>query len=349
MISNLIYAPGQAIWETTLRCNLKCLHCGSSAGEPRSDELTTKESIKLIKELAEIKTKEVCLMGGEPFLRKDWFILGKEIKNNSMGLHFISNGYLVDEKIISQLKNLEPRSLSLSLDGSKAKTHDFIRGVNGSFDRVIRSIKLSKQEDIPITLITTVSNLNLNELPEIREFIHNKNIAWQIQIAMPEGRFSGNYALSKEEYYSVALFIASTKKKYSKKELPVIGAHCFGYHSKRLPWLGLYPGWNGCQAGIGALGIKSNGDIIGCLAIQKDSYIEGNIRKRSLIDIWNDPKAFSYTRRFSVENLGENCSGCKYGSICKGGCIGMSFGFTNKPHNHPYCFYKIEDEILEDI
>jgi radical SAM protein with 4Fe4S-binding SPASM domain len=165
---------------------------------------------------------------------------------------------------------------------------------------------------------------------------------------MPEGRFSQNYALSKERYYSVALFIASMKKKYSKKELPVIGAHCLGYHSRNFSELGLYPVWTGCQAGIGAFGIKSNGDIIGCLAIQNDSYIEGNVRERSLVDIWNDPDAFSYTRDFKVENLGENCSDCKYGATCKGGCMGMSFAFTEKPHNHPYCFYKIEDEILLD-
>jgi len=348
MSSDMKYIPGQAIWETTLRCNLKCLHCGSSAGEARSDELTTEEGLKLIKELAEINTREACMMGGEPFLRKDWFVLGKEISDNNIKLHFITNGYLVDEKIVSQLKKLEPRSLTFSLDGAKAKTHDFIRGVEGSYDRVMRGISLAQQADIPVTLITTVSILNIKELPELRDFILNKNIAWQIQIAMPEGRFSENYALSKEEYYSVALFIASMKKKYSSKEMPVIGAHCIGYNSKHFPELGLYPNWNGCQAGIGAIGIKSNGDIIGCLAIQEDSYIEGNIRERSLADIWNDPKAFSYTRNFMVENLGENCTGCKYGAICKGGCMGMSFGFTKKPHNDSYCFYKIEDEILKN-
>ena len=345
MSSKIKYIPGQAIWETTLRCNLKCLHCGSSAGEPRSDELTTKEGLNLIKQLAEINTKEACMMGGEPFLRKDWYDLGKEISDNNILLHFITNGYLVDEKVVSMLEKLEPRSLTFSLDGARAKTHDYIRGVEGSFDRVMRGISLAQKANIPVTLITTVSILNIKELPELRDFILNKQIAWQIQIAMPEGRFSENYALSKEEYYSVALFIASMKKKYSSKEMPVIGAHCIGYFSKHFPELGLYPHWYGCQAGIGAIGIKSNGDIIGCLAIQEDKYIEGNVRNRSLVDIWNDPKSFSYTRNFKIDDLGENCKGCKYGAVCKGGCTTRSDSITGMPHNDHYCYYNIENNL----
>ena len=342
------YRPGQVVWETTLRCNLKCKHCGSSAGKARPNELSTDEAIRLCKDLAELDTKEVCLMGGEPFLRKDWHIIAKKIIDLNMKLLVISNGYNINKDIISKLVKLEPHSVSTSLDGSTAKTHDYIRGVNGSFDKVLEYISLSKKADLPTTVITTVSKLNFKELPEIRDFLLNKQIAWQIQVATPEGRFTGKNALSKEEYYSVALFIASMKNKYSPKEIPVAAAHCFGYHSQHLPWLGLYPGWYGCQAGISVLSIKSNGDIIGCLSVP-ESEIEGNIRDRSIIEIWNDPKAFSYTRKFNVRDLGQNCKDCKYGVTCKGGCTGMSVGFTGKSHNHPYCFYKIEPELFQKI
>jgi len=340
------YKPGQVVWETTLRCNLKCLHCGSSAGKPRTNELSTKEAIKLCNDLAELNSDEVCLMGGEPLIRKDWHIIAKQIRDLNMKLLIISNGYNINQDIISKLVKLEPHSVSTSLDGSTAKTHDYIRGVNGSFDKVMEYISLSKKADLPTTVITTVSKLNFKELPEIRDFLLNKQIAWQIQVATPEGRFKGEYALSKEEYYSVALFIASMKKKYTSKEMPVAGAHCFGYHSKYLPWLGLYPGWNGCQAGISILSIKSNGDIIGCLSIP-DLKVEGNIRERSIIDIWNDPNSFSYNRKFNVKDLGENCKECKFGKTCKGGCNGMSVGYTGKLHNHPYCLYKIEPELFK--
>ncbi len=34
-------------WELTLRCNLRCKHCGSSAGAERLDELTLDEALAL--------------------------------------------------------------------------------------------------------------------------------------------------------------------------------------------------------------------------------------------------------------------------------------------------------------
>ena len=137
MNSKTTYTPGQVVWELTLKCNLKCIHCGSSAGKARTNELTIKEALKLCKDLAEIDSKEVCFMGGEPFLRKEWYQLGKEVTDLGMKLLVISNGFKIDNDIISKLVKLQPYGVSVSLDGATAKTHDHIRGVNGSFKKVM--------------------------------------------------------------------------------------------------------------------------------------------------------------------------------------------------------------------
>ena len=279
------YRPIQVVWETTLRCNLNCLHCGSTAGKARENELSTKEGIKLINDLAKINSKEICFMGGEPFLRKDWYQLGKEAKNLGMEFIAISNGFNISKNIISKLITLEPYVVSTSLDGATAKTHDYIRGRKGSFDKVLEYLSMARKADLPTTAITTVSKLNIKELPAIKDILVNRFIAWQIQIATPHGRFSKDYAISWREFYEVGKFIALLQKEYSRKELPVIGAHCMGYHSKHIPCLGLYPEFRGCQAGITILSIRSDGDVTGCLASQ-DQFIEGNVRKRSIVDIW---------------------------------------------------------------
>jgi radical SAM protein with 4Fe4S-binding SPASM domain len=284
-------------------------------------------------------------MGGELFLRKDWFQLGKEIRDRGMKLLIISNGYCVTNDIVSKLVSLQPHAVATSLDGGTATIHDRIRGTPGSFKKVMEFLTLCRSADLPVTVITTVSKLNIHQLPQIKDFLLRKTIAWQIQIASPEGRFPRDYAISQEEYYAVALFIASLQKKYTKKELPVIGAHCLGYHSHVLPNLGISPVWNGCPAGTAILSIKSNGDVIGCLAIS-EKYIEGNIRKKSIIEIWNSLDSFAYNRKFTIEDLGENCRGCSFGTTCRGGCMGMSSGFTKHPHNTPYCFYKIEQGLF---
>lgn len=343
MRSENIYIPGQVVWELTLQCNLNCIHCGSSAGKARPNELSTVEALNLCKNLAEINSREVCFMGGEPFLRKDWYRLGKEIRDLGIELLIISNGFIKNKKIISKLVKLQPYGISVSLDGATAHIHDHIRGKQGSFKKVMEFITMARNADMPTAIITTVNKLNFEELPKIKELILGKQIAWQIQIATPEGRFPKNLMLSKEEFYSVGLFIASLQKNYSKKELPVIGAHCCGYYSKYIPHIGLSPDWRGCQAGISVLSVKSNGDIIGCLSTP-DKYIEGNIRTKSIVEIWNNPHAFSYNRNFKSSDLGINCRDCRYANKCRGGCLGMSMSLTGKPHNDPYCYHIIEQK-----
>jgi len=339
------YIPYQVVWETTLKCNLNCLHCGSNAGKVRGKELSTKEAIKLIQDLGKIGAKEVCFMGGEPLLRKDWYQIAKEVKKQGMEFIIISNGFSIDKQIMSKIAELDPYAVATSLDGGTAETHDYIRGKKGSFKKVMEYINLSTEKGLPTTTITTVSKLNFKELSKIKDIIVGRSIAWQIQIATPHGRFPKIFALSRKDFYEVGKFIAELQKKYSRKELPVIGAHGLGYHSDNIPCLGLYPEFRGCQAGLTILSIRANGDVTGCLATQ-DQFIEGNLREKNIIDIWKDANAFSYNRRWKKEILGENCRECKHAEVCRGGCPGMSIGLDGKPFNNSYCFYKIENEML---
>jgi radical SAM protein with 4Fe4S-binding SPASM domain len=286
-------------------------------------------------------------MGGEPFLRKGWNNISQAVTEAGMKLLIISNGYSITSETFSKLIALQPYAVSTSLDGATPSTHDRIRGVWGSYQKVLEFISRLTTAGLPTTVITTVNKLNFTELPEIKNILLDKHIAWQVQTAAPEGRFKKKLALSKEEFYAVGLFLATLQKRYTKEELPVIGAHCFGYHSQYLPGLGLSPRWMGCQAGLSILSIKSNGDVIGCLSTPV-TYVEGNIRKKSIIDIWNDPEAFAYNRKFTKEDLGNYCKGCTFGESCKGGCLGMSTAFTATPHNDPYCFHTIETEFCDN-
>lgn len=339
------YKPLGVVWETTLRCNMNCMHCGSSAGNARVKELNTVECVNLIDDLKDIGTNLVTMMGGEPFLRKDWNIIATHIKNIGMELTIITNGFLINEKTITQLKKLDPYTVAISIDGSRPETHDTIRRVNGSLEKCKKSIKMLLDQNINTSVVTTVHKQNFNELPEIRDYLIRKGIAWQIQMATPIGRFPKRLILSKQEFYAVSLFIASIKKDYSTKELAVLGAHNFGYHSKVLPNVMLFP-WNGCQAGISTMGITSDGHIKGCMSLP-DSFIQGDIRKKSIKDIWNDPNFASYNRNFIKEDLNGECKNCKHGKQCKGGCLTVSRTLTGQNHNDPYCLYLIERDIMK--
>ena len=337
--------PISVVLELTRKCNMNCMHCGSSAGKTRSNELTIKEIAHVINEAKKLKCKYITLIGGEPFLRKDWFEISKIIRAQGIELSIVSNGFNLDNNIISNLKKLQPYTIGISLDGACSTTHDTIRGLKGSFNKCIESINALRKENINVTVITTLHKGNIQELPRIREILLNKGIAWQIQMALPIGRFDKNFLLSQDEFYSAAMFISSTQNRFSIKEMPVVGAHNFGYHSKILRNIMLNPLWKGCPAGISTVGIQSDGGIKGCLSLP-DEYIEDNIRNKGLAEIWNDSDAFSYNRKFLKKDLSGKCTSCKHGKSCKGGCMSVSTSITGKEHCNPYCLYLIESNKI---
>ena len=338
--------PLSVAWELTLNCNMNCMHCGSSAGGARSNELTTKQALDIVDELCDLKAKYVNFTGGEPILRDDWVKIGQKVRDLGMELSILSNGLRIDEKVIPTFRKLDMYGIAISIDGGKAETHDKIRGVRGSFDKCLNALDLLKKENLPATVITTVHKMNFKELPLIREKIIGKTKAWQIQIAVPIGRFPRDQILSKEQFYSLALFIAATRKKYSVKELATMGAHSIGYHSHIIRNTMVSPVWKGCQAGITVLAIQSNGNIKGCLSLPDEGFIEGNVKNDSLKDIWNSPDFCSFTRNFDKSELKDHCKECKYGKSCKGGCTTASVSLTDKMHCDPYCLYEIENNMI---
>ncbi len=327
-----------AIWEFTLACNLRCSHCGSVAGQARANELDTGECVRLCEQLAGLGCSDVAIMGGEPFVREDYFPVARCAKDLGLNVNFVSNGILI-ERHIDKIRRIEPKVVGISLDGMK-ENHEKIRG-SGTWDKTVGAIELLRTSGVQTTVITTVSKINFKDLPALKNLIFGKGINWQIQTAMPFGAFSRDLMLSREEFYATAMFISKIRAKNKFEDLPVVGAHCYGYFSKILPG----GQWNGCTAGISSIGITSDGGIVGCLSMGNDRYIEGNVRERPLRDIWNDPRAFAYNRAFMESDLGEGCRDCRHGSKCRGGCTSVSNAITGKFHNNPYCFHKIEKDM----
>ncbi len=337
------------VWELTLACNLKCLHCGSTAGGRRSREISTEEALKICADLKKTGCRGVALMGGEPFLRKDFFEIATRVRELGMDLSVITNGTVHGEDIFNKLKRLAPRAVAVSLDAADPALHDKIRGMEGAFAKSLTFIDGCLKEGLPVSVITTVHKLNILELAKLRDLLKGRGIAWQVQTAGGEGgRFSRDFLLDKEEFYSVGLFIEACRREFTPEELPVIGAHDLGYNSLLLNNVSLYEKWEGCQAGTAVAGIRSNGDVLGCLSMNDDRFVEGNALETPFYEIWNRADAFRYTRGFKKEQAGVNCAGCLHVETCKGGCNEMSLMKTGALHNDPYCFCSIEKEIFAD-
>lgn len=81
-------------------------------------------------------------------------------------------------------------------------------------------------------------------------------------------------------------------------------------------------------------------NVKGCESLQDDSFIEGNLRKNTLKEIWNRKGAFAYNRDFTPDMLAGKCKGCDMGPICAGGCRQMSYFTTDNKYENIYCNYR---------
>jgi len=324
------------------------LHCGSSADKKTRKEMTLGESFKLADELAELGNRRIILSGGEPFLRKEWYDIAKYLRKKDIEVGIITNGSLV-EKNLDKICEADLFAMGFSVDGEE-ETHDMLRGVPGLHKKVFSSIKELKKRGQAVSIVTSVSKYNIQELEKIRNRLFAYKIdAWQLQVAAPFGNMCehSNKVVSRQEYLQLARFIAETRAMW----MPYINvqpADCIGYFSSFENYL-RDSKWQGCQAGLQVIGIEANGNIKGCLSLMWPEYVEGNAREKSLREIWNNPQAFSYNRKFSVEQLQGNCRGCEYGEMCRGGCTNNSAAFSGKQHGSPYCLHLIEKENAQEI
>lgn len=323
-------------WELTLACNLRCRHCGSSAALPRPDELTLEECLAVCEQFPELFVQEVNFTGGEPLLRTDWWKIAAHIGELGISTKILTNGLTLGPDTIARMKDVGIAGVGVSIDGLEA-THDYIRGRAGLFRRLVAGIERAIEAGLPVSVITTVNALNIDELPALFAFLRSLGInAWQVQPIFPLGRgeTSSELQLSEQAYMGLGRFVKEWSPKAAETGFEMLPGDSFGYFTQLDT---REPPWRGCSAGLTACGITSDGKIKGCLSMP-DELVEGDLRQHDLWDIWFHPDSFAYNRKFCLDDLGPSCHSCDRAEECLGGCSAMSYGATGRLHNDPYCF-----------
>ncbi|MBN2197069.1 MAG: radical SAM protein [Polyangiaceae bacterium] len=351
------FYPRVAVWELTLKCDLNCRHCGSKAGRARDDELTLPEARKLARELAELKCKFLTLSGGEPLLRKDWALIAETLVDGGVTTGMISNGRHWTDDIARTFRAIGLESVAFSVDGFQ-EAHEYQRRVKGQWQQVLNTIDNAVGHGIKTSVVTTVNNRNLHELEDLRELLAAHGVLrWQVQFATATGNMADNKGLvmdPKEILYAVPVIARMCRDDKRPKVYP---GHDVGYYgeyeeSLRDPKAAI-PFWTGCSAGCSVIGIESNGNIKGCLSLPSamngvDKFVEGNVRRNTLREIWFREGAFAYNRNFTIDQLGGFCRTCEYNDICRGGCTWSCFAETGELlRDNPYCYYRQLKELEE--
>jgi radical SAM protein with 4Fe4S-binding SPASM domain len=345
--------PRFCVWELTLRCDLRCLHCGSFAGAARPDELSRAELLRVAEDLADLGCERLTLSGGEPTLRPEWDEVARALVARGVLVNLVSNGWAWNSDTTGRAREAGLSNVAFSLDGHEA-AHDRVRGRTGSHARVLRAIDACIQGGLLVSIITHVNALNLSELESFQAELKSRGVrSWQIQIGTPNGSLGRHRELVIRPFDLLDLIprIAALRMAGGLPELHVAdNVGYYGIHERALRDRGAaICFWIGCRAGCQVIGIESNGNVKGCLSLPSqrqavDEFVEGNLRDASLRSIWERPGGFSYNRDPGSVKLEGFCGQCRFRDICRGGCSCAAFGYSGSRFDNPLCFYRVAVE-----
>jgi Y-X(10)_GDL-associated radical SAM protein len=337
--------PVHVVWEITLACNLRCAHCGSRAGKVRPAELSTAECFDVVDQLARLGTREITLIGGEAFLRRDWTDIIARITGHGMLASMQTGGRALTEDRVRAAKEAGLRTCGVSVDGLEA-LHDELRGVKGSFRSAMRALELLHEHGIPSGSNTQIGSRTMPELRGILHEIARRGArGWQIQLTVAMGNAVDNDHLLLQPYQLLELMPLLGELYGEARGLGVMmqpgnNIGYFGPHEHTWRLGNDEQPWSGCAAGHAVLGIEADGTIKGCPSLPTAQFSGGNVRDLSIEDIWTYSSELRFSRDRQIHELWGRCRECYYADVCRGGCTWTSTVLFGRPGNNPYCHYR---------
>ncbi len=336
------YRLSRCVWEITLACCFSCKYCGSKGGKARENELSTDECLSVADQLFELGCKRVSMIGGEVFMRPDWKTIVSRLTGYGINVNIITNGFVFNDKLIADIKTAQVESVSVSIDGPK-DIHDKYRQT-GSYERAIKAVEVLCKAGVPVSVISTLNRENSECLSTLYETLKQYPIyAWQLQACSPMGNAAKNGI---DFAFDTCKVIHFVEENATSAPFALGVADNIGYFTPsdgRIRGnLSGYASFRGCLAGISAIGIDSIGNVRGCESMYDEKFIEGNLRKQSLKEIWENPDNFAYNRQFTPDLLTGKCRTCEMGEYCAGGCRSYNFFVHGKLYEAPACARNIK-------
>jgi 12,18-didecarboxysiroheme deacetylase len=323
------------VWNVTQRCNLKCIHCYAHAKARQQDnELSTKEGLALIDDLAQMGVPVLLFSGGEPLMREDLPELAQYAVEKGMRAVISTNGTLIDSKTAGILKDIGLSYVGISLDGTRA-INDRFRGVDGAYDQALEGIRNSKQAGIKVGLRFTINRFNADEIPALFDLLEEMEvprICFYHLVYAGRGSTLVNDDVSHEKTRQLLdLIMDRTKDLHDRgkpKEVLTVDNHADGPYVY-LRMLREYP--DRAQQVLELLHMNegnNSGRGIGCVSWDGEVHADqfwrhhsfGNVRQRPFSKIWTDTAADPLLAKLKEKKkyVKGRCAECRWLDICGG-------------------------------
>jgi len=298
---------------------------------------------KIVAKVADAKVFDVIITGGEPLVK--YYVLIrciKEARKANLGISLNSNIVSLTRPRARELRSLGIKQILTSLMGSSPETHDRIAQSKGSFEKVVRNIRMAQEEGIHIVVNMVVSRINLSDIKETAKLVSSIGVK---KFSATKAGCPGNcpdfshFSLSKSEFQQYLRDLRESAEKLNLaidalEGYPLCGIGDLDYHYS---FIG-----RRCLAGVTTMTIASDGEVRPCSHLDT-SY--GNLLTEDLKDIWARMDAWR-----AGAYLPAICKSCKLLPACGGGCrMESKMRNGNISSEDPYCSPEAVEDSLASL
>lgn len=307
------------------------MHCSASSSPDKpACELERERKLDLVEQIAKTGFRKVVVSGGEPLLEKDFWGIVSLARSSGLKVKLNSNGWLIDRAVARRLRDMGVSSVQIALHGTHAELHDRITGVEGSFRRAARALRLCSGVGINTVASCVLTRFNHGSIVEIADFAERAGAHFYLKRLHPIGR-------GKENFTSLAATPAQFRSALESLE---------NYYGDELVeafrrYLKTKNGW--CIA-YACPCIQPDGSVTSCAEMSQPL---GDLTRSNLTQTWRQMWCSETCTRIANRELEGKCSSCSLLSTCGGGCRADALGLANDIlASDPYCWYS-EHEARE--
>jgi SynChlorMet cassette radical SAM/SPASM protein ScmF len=311
-------------------CNLACRHCWIG---PRFDAtgrhyptMPVEVFETAICEAKPLGLSGVKLTGGEPLLHPHFTRLLEIARNENLGLTVETNGLLCTPEISAQIADFPDKFISVSIDGADAETHEWVRGVPGSFEAARRAVRYLVDAGIRPQVIFSLVRKNAGQLEAMVRMVEELGAgSLKFNVVQPTARGQNMHAL--RETISIGELIELGR--HVENDLAPTTRLTLVFHYppafRSLQRIASREGSSACGI-FGIMGVMASGHYALCgIGKQVPELVFGEVGRDRLETVWRENALLNSLREGLPERLEGVCSRCLMKGSCLGSCIAQNY------------------------
>jgi SynChlorMet cassette radical SAM/SPASM protein ScmF len=326
------YPLNQIYFYLTEGCNLRCRHCWIAPKYQSEENSYPSLDLDLFKSIIEqakpLGLTGVKLTGGEPLLHPEFKEILEYIRTEDLRLIVETNGVLCTAELAEKMAECKNTFVSVSLDGAKAETHEWVRGVEGCFEDALVGIRNLADAGLKPQIIMSIMRHNKDQIEPIVQLAEGLGAgSVKFNIVQPTARgakmHESGEALGIEELVDLGRWVENTLSASTTLRLHYDQPPAFRPLGKLFGENG-----DGCDVcGIlSILGVLANGSYALCgIGETVPDFVFGHAATDPLEEIWSKTPILLELRKGLPQRFEGICGACLMKEICLGNCLAQNY------------------------